>query len=902
MDIHVLGGFGVFRDGRRLKINSSTVSGRYVAALATTGGLRASHAHMGRRLWPDVPPDGFGIRLRQTAAELRREAPGLLPERNDRGQCSLAVQREEVDYLRFRDRSRTARELRGTRKYEALRDALGEWHGDPLQDFSGAGFEDDRTRLLNELLAAWELYLQTGIDAGLAIDVLREIDIPLARFPGDPRLFAIKLHALKIASGPAEVRRAMEEWRSEGRTPDRSLSDRYKQLVGRGGPSDQCGPSRMPQQLSAHRRLVGRAEQCAELDRLLLDGSPSSRVAVLSGMPGAGKTAIALSWAESARTSFTDGVLQADLNGYAATEPTPPEEVLSQFLDDLDVEASTPTLAGMIAAYRTAIAKRNVLVLLDNARDAQQVRPLLPGPGRSSVLITSRDRMDSLIIREAAHSVPLGRLPRDEAVELLAELGGIDVQAAGDVPKVVAELCGHLPLSLVIVGAMIRTRALGDLWRAKTALSARSVRVSDLSVRGDDRLDVTSTFSMSHRVLSSEAKRLFWRLAVHPGPTISRVAVSVLDGRAGDELSIPALDELRAASLLEEPANERYAFHDLTREFAETKAQAEPDEERDRVAARAFDFLIHNAWSCDRVLVPGRSLPVGTPAGFTAVAPASVAEAMAWLATEYPTLKRAVGHAAERGMHRHTWLLAMTLVTYQWRANRYEDALKTLTSADEAAEQVATPGQRSMVHRMLAGTYRGQKKYQQAKWHARVALELAGSDDPQGIARSQNSLAILCRETGDLTEATRLFAEVLARFQDMGDVLGEAGALDGLGCIHLSLGDHEKALRHCDGAVRLFATTGDVNGHANALVNRGRSHLARGEPDRAAADLGTALTNYRKLSYPRNEARTLVEFADSLAALQRTGEAREMLLRAEELFNDLNAPTDEVTERIRRLG
>jgi tetratricopeptide (TPR) repeat protein/DNA-binding SARP family transcriptional activator len=906
MDIRVLGPFGVFQDdGERLEINSARMPGLYVATLAMTEDLRASHTYIAQRLWPDGAPGNIDGRLRQYVSELRKTAPQLVPARNEKGHCKLAVSHEQIDYLRFLGLLHTAREQKGKTKIETLRHALDEWWGEPLDDIMGAGFEADRTRLLGKWLTAWIAYLRALLETGRTEETLQEIPDPLARWPEDEQLFKIKLGALQIIDGPSGVKDAMDEWREGGRKPSHDLSLHYRALRESGGHSHRPRRMAVPQQLSAHRpNLVGRAEQYTALDRLLL-GSPSSqaRLVLLSGMPGIGKSTTALSWATKEKASFRDGILYADLNGYAATEPVPPEQVLPQFLEELNVEPASPTRDGMISAYRSAMAERNMLVVLDNARDARQVRPLLPGPGACAALITSRDRLDSLAVREGMQTISLNQLTRDDAARLLAETGGFDLSSNPELASDIAEFCGDLPLALVIVGAHLKNRVIGDLWQTRSALRDNAVVLDNLCLTGDDDLNVLAAFTASHRMLSGDAQRLFWHLAVHPGPTISRKALNVLEGGTGDEFRLPALEELRAASLLEEPVTDRYAFHDLIRRFAERLAAAEPDDNRGLVNIKVFDFLMHNAWSCDKVLVPGRVLPIGEQTGFVLLAPSSVTEAMEWFTSEYSTLMQAVEQAEKRGMNHYTWLLAMTLVTYQWRTSKYYDAVITLKSAAAAAEKVGTPAEQAMVYRMLGGTYRGLGNYKMAKAYVIRAVHLSEEEkDPRGTALSRNALAILNRESGDLGEAANLFRETLKQFRELGDPLGEAGALNGLGCIHLSLGEHEKALTDCDAAVRLFATTTDINGHANALVNRGRTRLARGEYDLASSDLSTALSSYRKLSYPRNEAHALLEFADSLVAMNRTDEAREMLLRAQSLFSDLRESTDEIAERIRRLG
>lgn len=905
MDIRVLGPFGVFEDGRRLKISVTKKHGLYVAALAMTEQLSAPQTYVAQRLWPDALPDKPGDRLRQYRTELRRIAPQLVPGHSERLRCRLDVPHDAVDYLRFRSLVRRANGHRAARQSKLLRLALDEWRGEPIEDVAGPGFDPDRKRLTDEWHDVWIRYLNALLEAENAETALHEIREPMRRWVTDEHLLKIQINALHATTGMREVTKAIEEWTSAGRAVSDELLEHVTGLRTQNTRKYRQAPPSIPQQLPAHRpNVIGRTDQTTELDRLLL-APPSSqaRIAIIDGMPGSGKSALASQWAFKAVAHFPDGILFAELNGYATTDPVPPYQTLAHFLNQLDIEPPDPTYDGMVTAYRSAIASRKLLVVLDNARDAEQVRPLLPGPGACSTLITSRDRMDSLFVREGVGNVHIGPLARVDSLTLLADTGGPQLSHGAPYADDIAELCGDLPLALVVVGALIRKRIIGDLWTTYHALRDDADRLGNLRIHGGDDVSIETVFQTSHRMLSAEAKRLIWHLAEHPGPTISRTAARALTGWQADQIRYPALEELHAANLVERTPDDRYSLHDLIRGFAARQAEAQPSGARRQATARALDFLLHNAWSCDQVLVPGRALPIGGVSEFPLVAPSDVTEAMDWFTAEYPTLLKAVERAADLHMDRHTWLLAMAMVTYQWRAYRYTDAVETLKRAADAAESVASPTERAMVHRMLGGTYRGLGQAPRAESHAMAAVRVSeDSGDPQAVAYSENALAILYCENGRLDDAAAYFGRAAERLRELGDELNEAVALNGLGCISMNRGDHETALDYCDSAVRLFARTTDVNGHADALANRGRIRMARGQHEHAESDLSAALASYQRLSYPRNEARTLLDLADALVVLRRTGDARTMLLRAQSLFRSLDAPADEVAERIRTLA
>lgn len=905
MEIHVLGPFGVFEDGLRLEIGTTKMHGLYVAALAMTTQLSAPQTYVAQRLWPEELPDNPGERLRQYRTELRRMAPRLIPDHSERLRCRLDVPPRAVDYLRFLSLARSARGESARKRSRALRVALNEWNGEPIADITAPGLEPDRKRLTSEWRDAWIGYLNALLEAGDTERLVQEIREPMSRWSSDEQLLRIKLDALHATTGKNEIETAVAEWRAAGGVMSNSLEAHVMALDMTLGKPPRHAPSATPQLLPAHRpAIVGRTEQKAELDRSLL-GPPSSeaRIAVIDGMPGVGKTTLASRWAFDAAAHFPDGVLFAELNGYGTAEPAAPQQVLSHFLNQLEIEPPDPTYEGMISAYRSAVASRKILVVLDNARDAEQVVPLLPGPGQCATLITSRDRLDSLFIHQGTGNVHLGRLAREESLTLLKSTGGLaQTQQSDPCLDEIAELCGDLPLALIIAGGMIRHHIIGDLWDTCHTLRNDANRVSSLRLQGPVGVSVESAFQVSYRALSPEGRQLLWQLAVHPGPTIGRAAVRALTGWPTDHSRHPALEELHAANFVERTGDDRFSLHDLTRNFAERQAMEQRQDDRRRVAVRACEFLIHNAWACDQVLVPGRVLPIGAVSEYSVVAPSGIAEAMAWFTSEYRTLVKAVERSADLSMDRETWLLAMVMVTYQWRAYRYADAVQTLSRAAAAAESVASPTEQAMVHRMLGGTYRGLGQGPKAEWHAANAVRVTeASGDSQGIALSENALAILYCENGRLADAARHFGRAAKMLHEMGDQLNEAVALNGLGCISLNRGEYETALAYCDAAVRMFAPTTDTNGYADALANRGRIRLAKGERDHAISDLSSALASYQRLRYPRNEVRTRLDLADALVEARQTGIARDMLLRAQSLLLELQEPTDDVAERIRRL-
>jgi tetratricopeptide (TPR) repeat protein len=906
MGFCVLGPFGVFRDGKPVRIDSMQVRA-LIAVLLLAPGQRASHDYIAKRLWSQSgwAPEN----IRSCFTKLRRKLPEITPPRNPRNFCEIEVPRGDVDYFRFRDGVEEAGRQRGAERVETLRAALSEWLGDPLGDLFEVDLSAEKVALNTQWRNASITYLRAMLEIGDSAGFVAGMRTALGRWPDDEKLFEIKLRALAESGRKADIEQVFDERGKEYGPPSKHLMEVYGRLTGEslrpGLPAAESIPRAVPQQLPVHRpSLIGRDAQLEELSDVLLRESTSmARLVVLSGMAGVGKTQLALYWAASVKDAFSGGVLYTDLNGFASTEPERPEQILARMLDDLGVCPATATMDGMITAYRSTLASRAVLVVLDNARDANQVRPLLPGAGSCAAVITSRDRMDSLVVREGAHAIAVDLLsPVDAATLLTADLGEASVRAGGHYIDELVELCGRLPLALSVVAAKARTRppdALRDLVRT---LRVEKTRLDSLEHRTDD-LNVRLALAASQGTLSPAAAELFRLLAIHPGPTISWPALVALGDNKRQSV-LCAVNELLAANLLEEPSFDRFAYHDLIRVYAGELADTMTREDRERAVDRAFGFLLHNTWACDKVLVPGRLVPIGEPDGVDVIAPSTPAEAMAWLDAEYATVTAAIQRAHELGSHRYTWLLTMALTTFQWRRNRFADAERYLVYAAAAAEQVAGPADQAMIYRMLAGSRRGMKNFPLAKASLLRAIALSEeADDALGVAHGRHGLAVLHRECAEPQAATEHYEHALAAFRELGDILGEAGVLNGLGCVRHDLGEHEEALRYCAEALCIFETTADVNSQANALADLGRIHAARGDHSLAVADFRLAVAKYRDLTYTRNEAMILIALSDALIATNCVDKARKALRRAVDLLRELGVQgADEATARLADLG
>ncbi|WP_241836408.1 BTAD domain-containing putative transcriptional regulator [Streptomyces sp. CB01249] len=768
-------------------------------------------------------------------------------------------------------------------RLDSLRDATGEWRGILFDGMQGVAFDRRRDELMGELREATTACVQAELECAQLRAALGRVDSALVHWPTSEALLELKVRALRTLGREGDIPPLLAEWEREcGRSTAHLLLARAT------GEYDQRTAASLhamipprPRQLPlGSSSLVGRRRQRDRMTEVLLGRSPErSRLVALSGLPGVGKSALAIEVAVALDQYFADGILHVDLGGVAPEGLLSHEHVIARLLNDLGVRPATPTSDGMLSAYRTALADRSVLLILDNARDEAHVRRLLTPAGASATIVTGRRYLDGLQIREHAELIPLEPLNRADATALLGERLGEDHMrtAAPFVPDIV-EHCSGLPLALGIMAARIkrRPRALPDIVRE---LRVESTRLRSLDLGSED-LSVRLSLDASRRQLSAPAARLLERLAIHPGPTISWAAVRAIEPEDSPHIS-NAVDELVGMGLALEPSDERYALHDLVRVYAEALTCEWAEAERMRVVRRVLHYMLHQAWSCDRRLEPGRRLPIGRPGTLVVMVPADAAAAMTWFEEEYSTLTAAVALAQRHGLDRYTWLLSMTLVTFQWRSGRHLDALAGLQRALPAATRESGPADVAMVHRMIAGTHRALGNVEAAVRELNGAVRISDDDgDTLGAALGRHTLGVLLQESGATGEALDHFGAALPAFVELQDVLGQAAVLSGIGSARYDLGQYEEAAECCLRALSLLRDTGDVNGQAHAHFSLGRIRMAWEDPEAAVVELVRARVLYRSLTYGSREARTLVWLAKALKAAGRAAESTEAMGQA----------------------
>jgi tetratricopeptide (TPR) repeat protein len=665
---------------------------------------------------------------------------------------------------------------------------------------------------------------------------------------------------------------------------------------------EQVRPIReVPRQLPATvADFTGRAAELQALTRMLdqAGGRTAGTVVIsaIGGTAGVGKTALALHWAHQVATRFPDGQLYVNLHGFDPSgNPTAPTEATRGFLEALGVPperipASPEAQAGM---YRSLLADKRVLILLDNARDEQQVRPLLPASPGTLVLVTSRSQVAGLGAAGGARLISLDVLSHAEAVQLLAaRLGPARAAAQPAAVGRIAGLCASLPLALAVAAARAAARPTFPL-AALAAELADSARRLDALDAGDPGSSVRAVFSWSVRQLTSEAERMFGLLGIHPGPDIGVPAAASLAGR-GEPQTRRLFRELADAHLIAEHVPGRYVFHDLLRAYAAEQAcDTDSDTDRREATGRVLDHYLHTAAHAARVLDPAKEPVALAPprAGAAAGQPADLQQALAWFETEHQVLLATLTLATGYGFDTHAWQLPWAMKNFlQARGYRQEWAATQRTALAAATRLGDTPAQ-AVCSRLLGAACIDLGDHDQARGHLESSLGLYQRlGDRLGQAKVHQNLGYAAERESRYADALGHAEQALRLYQAIGDKANEAAALNGVGWCHGLLGDYQEARVFCRRAVTRSAETGHrwVEGCAWDSLGLAEHHL--GNLAEAAACYQRALSVSREYCDRVFEADTLTRLGDTCHAAGELTEAKEAWHQALAICEDIRHP------------
>jgi tetratricopeptide (TPR) repeat protein len=631
-------------------------------------------------------------------------------------------------------------------------------------------------------------------------------------------------------------------------------------------------------------------------------------ISAIGGTAGVGKTALAVYWAHQVASRFPDGQLYVNLRGFDPTGAVmDPAEAVRRFLDALGVspERIPADPDAQAALYRSHLAGRRMLVVLDNARDTAQVRPLLPGAPTCLVLVTSRNQLSGLIAADGAHPITLDLLSTAEARELLAHRIGADRVAAE--PDAVAEIvtrCAHLPLALTLVAARAAIRPHVRLHLLADELRDTQQRWQALT-DDDPTTDVRTVFSWSHQALTPAAARLFRLLGLHPGPNIAAPAAASLAAIPIDQVR-PLLAELTRASLLAEHTAGRYTFHDLLRAYATGLTHTtDTDQQRSAATHRMLDHYLRTAYTANRLLDPSRDPVTLTPPqpGVTPEHATDYQQAMAWFTAERPVLLAAVDHAAATGFDTHTWQLAWTLWTFLGRRGHWHDQAAAGRAAVAAAGRLADPTVQARAHRHLARAYTRLGRFDDAHTQLRHALDLyRQAGDQVGQAHTHQNLAYLWGRQGRPGQALDHARQSLDLSRAAGHQAGQAAALNAVGWYHAQLGDHQQALTSCQQALTLHQELDDRHGQADAWDSLGYAHHHLGHHTQAVVCYQHALDLVRELGDRYYESLAFTHLGDTHHAAGNPTAARDAWQQALTILDDLDHPdADTVRTKLHHL-
>ncbi|HZM78957.1 MAG TPA: tetratricopeptide repeat protein [Candidatus Limnocylindrales bacterium] len=671
-------------------------------------------------------------------------------------------------------------------------------------------------------------------------------------------------------------------------------------------PVEQGGPPRQLPPAAAH--FVGRREQIRGLADLMRRTMTSTAVAVIAGGGGIGKTTLAVQFAHQVADRFRDGQLYLNLRGYHPSgTPVAAEPAIRHVLDALGVppQRIPADSQAQVALYRTVLAGKHVLLLLDNAHSCEQVRPLLPTTPGCLALITSRDELTGLIASDGAHHITLGVLSRDESRRLLASRLGqdrltADAAATGEL----ISHCAGVPLALTIIAARAATRLRFPLSVFASELSDAHSRLDALDT-GDPNTQLRSVFSWSYTSLPKAAAKLFRLLSLHPGPDMT---VSSMASLAGISLSRvrTALATLTQNHLVEEHTPARYGFHDLLRAYAaEQNMRCETGKQRQETIMRVLDHYLHAADAAAEAAFPQRdprppSMALSPPR--RGVTPEDIhddpARALDWFAAESAVLVAVTRTAASVGAHRHTWQLVITTYLPLRHRGHWRELSDLQDAALLAAQQLGDLPAQAAILRRQGDIHARLGHHGKAEAILHDVLDLYHRlDDPLGQARAFMELVRLAEAQNRYPDALERARHALKHFRAAGNRRDEATALNAVGWCLLLLGDYETALATCRESLAQMQDLGAVAHQADVWDSIGYAQYHLGRYADAIDSLGRAVELYGDHGDRYAKGLTLARLADAYDAKGDDGQAATAARTAITVFEAMGHPE---AQRLRR--
>ncbi|GGQ08268.1 SARP family transcriptional regulator [Streptomyces griseomycini] len=915
----VLGPLRAWRDGAPLElgpVKRQTV----LASLLLSRGAVVSHERLLDAVWGSEPPAGGRKALPTHVNSLRRalDPAGTPPAesviRSGKGWYRFVVEGVRLDTEELDERGdaalRTVASGDLSTAADRLAGALGLFRGEPLAGLPGPFARDERQRWEERRRTLRLERLKCLVSLGRfgeALDDLGGVPASSAADRYDESLRALRMRALYGCGRQAEALHAYEEMRVRlrdelGADPGEELRRVHEAVLRQDDafllppppapsrPGAGVVPAELPHDVPG---FAGRTAELARLRTLLPPerdpGDPANTVVIsaIGGAAGIGKTALAVHWAHRVRDRFPDGQLYVNLHGFDPDRrPLEPGEALELLLRGLGLAASEipPHHEAQGRVFRTLLSGRRMLVLLDNAASADQVRPLLPAGPTCCVLVTSRNRLGDLVARDGAHALPLDLLRPDEARALLGRALGADrVDDDGHAAGELVRLCGGLPLALRVAAA----RLAGDPSLRTADLVAEMTagnRLEALEPDGDADSPLRTAFSVSYRVLAPGARRLFRLLGLFPGADFTaEAAAALLDAPLTQARRL--LGSLAAAHLIEPAAAGRYRFHDLLRAYArERSAVEETAAERGAALERLLVWYLHAVRA-----TAGTSLFPELPRDLRAAGSPGVPSATGseqWLEAELPNLLAVIDHAGRHGPRPVTWYMVSALFSHFWTHLPRRTWQAVGRTALDAAEAEKDPFGQAAMHFSLAAARWDRGHVRRAMEHATRALDISRELDwVAGEAAALGLRGFAHWSTARLDRARDDFTAGLRVFRETGPRDYEGFGLTGLGMTCRDLGRLHEAAGHLERAVRLSARLSRWNG-TSAVQILGGVYWELGRFADALDLLGPAVARDEAAGHRDGRAMMLGTVARISLDLGRPEEGLEQAERALTLVRD----------------
>ena len=777
-----------------------------------------------------------------------------------------------VDAHCFLQQADAADSLEGAAKAEALRVALALWRGAALADIpDGSVNQAAVVRLELRRVTAIVDYARALLGCGRPEQAVKALSALVEDYPLDERVIGVWIEALAATGRQADALDAYERLRLRlrdemGADPGRALSQALTRVLRQEVTQDEVDsqePSTgdqpaarrdvlIPAQLPADTyAFTGRAETLARLDALRRDASlpgASYRIVTLTGAGGIGKTALAVHWSHSAAASFPDGQLYANLHGFSTSMPERPIDVLGRFLRALGVSGSDVPVdqdeAG--ALYRSLLMNRRALVVLDNAVNAAQVRPLLPGAETCRVLVTSRDRLDGLVALDGAHPIGLDVLSERESVELLSRVLG--EQRVGAEPEAVLQLvraCAGLPLALRIAAAQLVISPGRPIAELVTQLTGGE-RLDSLAIRGDESSQVRSVFDLSYVRLDLQARRLFRMIGAIPEVDLTVESAAALLGvdtqQAGE-----TLDRLAAAHLLSVHLPGRYDCHDLLRDYAVDRALAEDgEEEREATARRLADWYEAGVErAVDKVYLNRDALPPLPEAkSWEGAAPRfdEAADALGWLRSEHRNILNVIEHSADHGALPNVWRMTWSLRAHFTAAELHMDWFSAVAASERALAGRPDLLGTAVLNLLFGDVAQLRREDDSGKVYLKKALDAAlEAGWLIGAASVQILRGLACFDEGELEQAKEFFTQSLEWYTEADSKQGQARAIGNLGLVYCDTGPLHTAVELLARNHTMRMESGFESARAHSLCALGYANWRAGEVVEARRLLEEAL-------------------------------------------------------------